>query len=298
MKQTGIDIFPEDVFSNIKKIADNSIDLIITSPPYNIGKSYEIKTPLETYLAQYEALATQLFTKIKDTGSLCWQVGNFIHQSEVFPLDIFFYRIFKSAGFKLRNRIIWHFDHGLHASKRLSGRYETILWFSKTDNYTFNLDNIRIPSKYPGKLNYKGEKKGLPSGNPLGKNPSDFWTIIEQDWDREIWNIVNVKSNHPEKTSHPCQFPIELTQRCILALTNPSETVLDPFMGVGSTAIGAIIHERNFIGFDTNEEYINIAKQRIQDYQNGNLKIRPLTKQIYQPTGKEKVSQVPLEWTQ
>ncbi|MBQ7592778.1 MAG: hypothetical protein IJU48_00315 [Synergistaceae bacterium] len=72
---------------------------------------------------------------------------------------------------KLRNRIIWHFGHGLHCSKRFSGRYENILWFTKSDDYTFNLDDVRIPSKYPGKKYFKGAKKGELSGNPKGKNP-------------------------------------------------------------------------------------------------------------------------------
>src|SRR5262249_45679680 len=102
--------------------------------------------------------------------------------------SVYFYDIFKDAGFKLRNRIIWHFEHGLHASKRFSGRYETILWFTKSEDYTFNLDSVRVPSKYPGKLHYKGEKRGLPSGNPLGKNPSDLWTILTKDWECELWN--------------------------------------------------------------------------------------------------------------
>jgi DNA modification methylase len=104
-----------------------------------------------------------------------------VKDGEVYLLDIYFYDIFKDAGFKLRNRIIWHFEHGLHASKRFSGRYENILWFTKNDEYTFNLDSVRVPSKYPGKTHYKGEKRGLPSGNPLGKNPSDLWTILTKD---------------------------------------------------------------------------------------------------------------------
>ena len=214
----------------------------------------------------------------------------------MYPLDIYFYDIFKDAGFKLRNRIIWHFEHGLHASKRFSGRYETILWFSKNDEYTFNLDSVRVPSKYPGKLHYKGEKRGLPSGNPLGKNPSDLWTVLTKDWECELWNIPNVKSNHPEKTIHPCQFPIELVQRCILALTNKGDTVLDPFMGVGSALIAAMLHDRQGIGLEISDEYIEIANKRIRDYLNNNLKIRPLGKPVYKPTGKEKVSQIPLSW--
>jgi adenine-specific DNA-methyltransferase len=145
-------------------------------------------------------------------------------------------------------------------------------------------------------LHYKGDKKGLPSGNPLGKNPSDLWTVLTKDWECEIWDIPNVKSNHPEKTIHPCQFPIELVQRCILALTNKGDTVFDPFTGVASALIAAMIHDRQGVGFELDDEYISIANKRIYDFLNNNLKIRPLGKPVYKPTGREKVSQIPLSW--
>lgn len=147
-------IIKGDTFKNINQLKDNSIQLAITSPPYNIGKVYEKRVEFEKYLEPYNEFAKSLFKKIKSEGSVCWEVGNFVKNGEVYPLDVYFYNIFKDAGFKLRNRIIWHFGHGLHASKRFSGRYETILWFSKTDDYVFNLDNVRVPSKYPGKRSY------------------------------------------------------------------------------------------------------------------------------------------------
>lgn len=209
-----------DSLKVLKSIEDKKFDLIITSPPYNVGKSFETKTSIEKYLETQEEIIDELVRTLSDKGNLCWQVGNYVDKDEVFPLDIFYYQIFKKHGLKLRNRIIWHFGHGLHASNRFSGRYETILWFSKTDNYIFNLDDVRIPAKYPGKRHFKGAKKGQLSGNPKGKNPSDIWEIVVQDWESCMWNIPNVKSNHPEKTEHPCQFPIELVERCILALTN------------------------------------------------------------------------------
>src|SRR3954452_1486864 len=241
-QQASYKIEQGDAFEKVKSLKPNSIKLTITSPPYNIGKVYEKRTTLQKYLSPFNDFAKALYKATSDEGSLCWEVGNYIENGEVYPLDIYFYDIFKDAGFKLRNRIIWHFEHGLHASHRFSGRYETILWFTKTDNHTFNLDNVRIPSKYPGKTHYKGDKRGLPSGNPLGKNPSDFWKAIAADWEKEIWDIPNVKANHPEKTVHPCQFPIELVQRCILALTNEQDLVLGPFLGVGSTIIAAMMH--------------------------------------------------------
>ena len=285
-----------DSLTVLKKIEDGKFDLILTSPPYNIGKSYEIKTSIEKYLETQEEIIDELVRTLSDKGNLCWQVGNYVDKGEIFPLDIFYYEIFKKHGLKLRNRIVWHFGHGLHASNRFSGRYETMLWFSKTDDYIFNLDNVRVPSKYPGKLHFKGPKKGQPSGNPLGKNPSDIWEIIQQDWDTGMWNIPNVKSNHPEKVDHPCQFPIELVERCVLALTNENSWVLDPFSGVGSTVLGAIKNNRNAIGIEKEEAYCKIAKQRIEDLKEGRLKIRPINKPIHKPTGNDKVSRVPEAW--
>lgn len=285
-----------DCLTVLKKVEDGKFDLILTSPPYNVGKSYETKTSIEKYLETQEEIIAELVRTLSEKGNICWQVGNYVDKGEIFPLDIFYYQIFKKHGLKLRNRIIWHFGHGLHASNRFSGRYETILWFSKTDNYIFNLDNVRVPSKYPGKRHFKGPKKGQVSGNPLGKNPSDIWEIIEQDWDKAMWNIPNVKSNHPEKVDHPCQFPIELVERCVLALTEENSWVLDPFSGVGSTVIGAIKNNRNAIGIEKEDAYCKIARQRINELKEGLLKVRPINKPIHKPSGNDKVSRVPEEW--
>ena len=288
---------PGDCLDTLKTLTDGTVKLIITSPPYNLGKTYEKATDLKGYLDALEPIVNELVRVLSSQGSLCWQVGNYVEEGEVFPLDIYYYPFFKEHGLKLRNRMIWHFEHGLHASKRFSGRYETLLWFTKTDNYTFNLDDVRVPSKYPGKTHYKpGEKYGTPSGNPLGKNPSDFWSVVTDDWQSAVWEIPNVKANHPEKTIHPCQFPIELVERCVLALTNEGDWVLDPFSGVGSALIAAIKNKRKAIGCEKEEQYIEIAKQRICDFYNGKLRVRPLGKPVHQPTGREKVAQIPLEW--
>ncbi len=208
---------------------------------------------------------------LSDDGSICWQVGNYVNNGEIIPLDIVLYPIFSSLGLHLRNRIVWQFGHGLHASKRFSGRYEVILWFTKSDQYTFNLDPIRVPQKYPQKKYFKGPKKGELSGNPLGKNPSD------------IWDIPNVKANHIEKTIHPCQFPVELIERLVLSMTNEGDWILDPFMGVGSTAIAALIHNRKAIGAEIMPEYISIAKNRIEQAEKGELQIRPMERPVYDP---------------
>ena len=290
-------LFHGDCQSLLGSMPSGSVGLVITSPPYNIGKEYEREKPLAHYLEAQEPVIRELHRVLADTGSICWQVGNYVNQGEVFPLDIFYYDLFKRLGMRLRNRIIWRFGHGLHASKRFSGRYETILWFSKTDTYVFNLDRVRVPSKYPGKRHFKGPKRGLPSCNPNGKNPSDVWEIVAQDWEQEVWDIPNVKANHPEKTIHPCQFPIELVERCLLALTNEGERVLDPYCGVGSALIAAMKNGRVAIGADKEGRYITEAQRRIGQWLDGNLPIRPIGKPVFQPTGREKVSQIPIEWS-
>lgn len=159
-----------DSLEMLKSLPDSSAKLIISSPPYNIGKEYETQQKLEHYLDWLQPILNELGRVLHTNGSLCWQVGNYVENSEVFPLDIYFYPTFKKLGLKLRNRIVWYFDHGLHCSVRFSGRYETMLWFTKGDDYTFNLDPVRVPSKYPGKTHYAGPKKGLPSGNPFSLN--------------------------------------------------------------------------------------------------------------------------------
>jgi adenine-specific DNA-methyltransferase len=294
--KADIVLFDGDTNDLIDTIPDNWVKLIITSPPYNLGKSYESQVSIKQYLKEQEETISKLYRILRSDGSICWQVGNFVDKGEIYPLDIFYYQIFKELGFYLRNRIIWYFGHGLHASKRFSGRYETILWFTKSDDYTFNLDAVRVPSKYPGKRHYKGPNKGKPSGNPQGKNPSDVWELLGQEWEDGLWDIPNVKSNHPEKTIHPCQFPVELVERCVLALTNESDWIFDPYAGVGSSLIAAIKHNRRAIGSEKDPAYLDTTRQRLASFFNGTLPLRPLGKSVYKPTGREKVSQVPPEW--
>ena len=295
---TDVDVvlFDGDCSELLKSVPSSSVDLVITSPPYNIGKKYEKKTSLASYLKDMEPVIAEIERVLAATGSLCWQVGNYVQKGEVFPLDIYFYEIFKRFGLKLRNRIIWRFNHGLHCTKRFSGRYETILWFTKSDEYVFNLDPVRVPAKYPGKRHFKGPKRGQLSGNPLGKNPSDIWDVVKQDWEEGVWDIPNVKANHPEKTEHPCQFPVELVQRCILALTEPEGIVLDPYCGVGSTIIAALQYNRKAIAAEQDSKYVAITRERIQKFAQGTLPLRPLGKPIHKPTKKESAAQMPLEW--
>ncbi len=253
------------------QIPSESIQLVVTSPPYNLGKEYESRTALSRYLDFQKAVIKECHRVMRTNGSICWQVGNYVENGTIVPLDTVLYPIFSSLGFKMRNRIIWHFGHGLHCSKRFSGRYETIIWFTKTDEYVFNLDPVRVPQKYPGKKHYKGIKAGEYSSNPKGKNPSD------------VWEIPNVKSNHIEKTEHPCQYPVELIERLILSMTNPDDWVMDPFLGTGTSIVAALRHGRKGAGSEMVERYYNLAKERIQMELAGTLRTRPMDRPIYDP---------------
>lgn len=265
-------ISAQDNLEFMRDLPDGSMKLIVTSPPYNLGKAYEQQTSLDAYVEGQAQVISECVRLLHPNGSLCWQVGNHVHRGEVTPLDIILFPFFRNHGLKLRNRIIWHFGHGLHCTKRLSGRYETILWFTKSEDYTFHLDPIRVPSKYPGKRYFKGPKKGQLSGNPLGKNPSD------------VWEIPNVKHNHVEKTDHPCQFPVELVERLVLSMTNAGENVLDPYMGVGSSILAAVKNNRNAYGCDIESDYVDIARQRIELLRAGQLKTRPMGKPVHEPS--------------
>jgi adenine-specific DNA-methyltransferase len=275
-RRVKFDIRCQDNLEYMRSLRKSSFHLIVTSPPYNVGKEYERKAPLEKYIEEQAATIAEAVRLLHPNGSICWQVGNFVEDGEIFPLDIILYSLFKNHGLQLRNRIVWTFGHGLHCQNRFSGRHETILWFTKSANYVFNLDPVRVPSKYPEKKHFKGPRKGELSGNPLGKNPSD------------VWEIPNVKNNHVEKTNHPCQFPVGLVERLILALTNTGQNVLDPFLGVGSSAIAALKNGRNAYGCDIMQEYIDIAHGRIDSLNRGELRIRPMNKPVYEPPVKER----------
>ncbi|MEL7622498.1 MAG: site-specific DNA-methyltransferase [Clostridiales bacterium] len=263
--------------------AEPIFDLVVTSPPYNLGKEYEKKMPLDEYVNWQKRIISKIHLRLKETGSICWQVGNYVDNGKVVPLDIEIAPIFRDLSMSMRNRIIWHFGHGLHSKRRFSGRYEVVLWYTRSDDYIFNLDPVRIPAKYPSKKSFKGPNKGQLSGNPSGKNPED------------VWDIPNVKGNHIEKTVHPCQFPVGLIERLILSLTNENQLVFDPFCGVASSGVASILHNRAYWGCDTCKEYLDIGKIRLDETVEGKVRYRPYDKPLYDPS-QSALSKMPEEW--
>lgn len=285
-----VTLFNGDCLKLMKKITKESVDLIVTSPPYCMGKAYEDPhDDINTFKQQHIIIFDDLYRIMKPGGSICWQVGYHVSDKCVVPLDYIVYDIFTTESAKreypfiLRNRIVWTFGHGLNGSTRFSGRHEMILWFTKGKQRIFNLDEVRVPQKYPGKRFYKGPRKGELSGNPLGKNPSD------------VWEIPNVKAKHIEKTAHPCQFPVAIPKRLIRALAPKDGLVFDPFMGSGTTGVSSVIEGRRFVGAEMQKDYYDIAINRITDAINGNAKTRE-DKPVMQPNKNTSVAKLPEEF--
>jgi adenine-specific DNA-methyltransferase len=240
-----------DCIKLLAKMPDSSVDLIVSSPPYNVGQEYESKQTLAAYIDEQTAVLRECARVLKSTGSIFWQVGAFSEDGMLIPLDIRFFPILEGLQLIPRNRIMWVRQHGLHARRKFSCRHETILWFTKSSSYTFNLDAIRVPQKYQNKKHFRGDRKGEFSCNPDGKNPGD------------IWIFRNVKHNHEEQTIHPCQFPEDLIARIVLSATNTGDVVFDPYMGTGTVAVVARDHGRHFLGAELDPTYHATALRRL-----------------------------------
>ena len=266
-------LYPGDTRELLGTMPDDCAQLVMTSPPYNLAKAYERKRlDLEEYVRDQAQVIDECVRILRRGGSLCWEVGNHVTGDEIVPLDLLLYPVFRRhRDLKLRNRVVWHFEHGLHCKRRFSGRYEVILWFTKGNDCTFHLDPVRVPQKYPGKRAWKGPRAGEYTGNPLGKNPGD------------VWIFPNVKANHVEKTIHPCQFPVELVERFVLTVTRVGDLVVDPFMGVGTTACAAVMHARRAAGAECVPEYLDVARARIHLAATRQLETRPMTRPVHQP---------------
>jgi len=250
-------------------------------------KDYEKGAELTDFRQTHSRILPDVARIVKPGGSICWQVGYYIRNHAVTPLDFLVFEVMQTiGGITLRDRIVWTFGHGLHSTKKFSGRHEIVLWFTKGDDYLFDLDAIRVRQKYPGKRSYKGANKGEYSGNPKGKNPSN------------VWDIPNVKAGHVEKTPHPCQFPVALAERLILSLSPPNGLIVDPFSGSGSTGVAALIHGRRFVGAELNHQYHGVAEKRLRNALSGSVRYRPIDRAIYEPDPQSKLAKNPFAATE
>ena len=258
----------------LSEVPDDHVALTLTSPPYCMGKSYETTRGLADFQKEQEDVIPRVIAATRAGGSICWQVGYHVNSGVLTPLDYIVHGIISSfPEVALRNRLIWTFNFGQNCSRRLSGRHEVVLWYTKGADFDFDLDSIRVPQKYPGKKHHKGVNKGKYSANPRGKNPGD------------VWQIPNVKANSVEKTPHPCQFPIGLAQGLVRLLCPPGHLVLDPYLGSGTTAAAAALEGRRFAGAEMDEKYYRISVARLDAATTGTLRYRPYGKSIAEPTG-------------
>lgn len=246
---------------NMSEVETKSVDLIVTSPPYNIAINYGNKTSKGKTIKskgkkykdnlseiEYRKLLENVFNEckrvIKDTGSIWINIKNrYIDEQIVPPFWIQDY--FKDMY--LKNLIVWNFDWGGSTNKRFAPRYEFVFWFTKNKNsYTFNLDDVKVPA-----LNYRPDRY-----KSQLKNPSD------------VWRIPMVSGNFIERTGHPAQYPEKLIERIILAGTNEGDLVLDPFMGSGTTAVVAKNFNRYYIGYEIEKDYMAMAEKRLNIREN------------------------------
>ncbi len=285
-RKNDVTIATMDCLKFLATIKDGEAALVVTSPPFNIGKIYESKMSVADYTKLMQDVIAECVRIVRPGGSICWDLGMSLIGRDRFTsllllLGPCFERYADDGVLRYRNTIIWYFGHGLHPKRRFSGRHQPIVWYSKGDDYTFNLDAVRIPQKYPGKRHHKGDRKGEYSGNPRGKNPGDVW-----------FDIPNVKANHVEKTLHPCQFPVGLPKRLIQALTNPGDLVVDPFVGVGTTLVAALQSGRRSAGVDRERKYVATARRRLRSAFAGTLRTRD-DKPVYEPKTNTPLTRVP-----
>jgi len=259
-------IYNLDCLEAMAILPDQSINLTVTSPPYNIGKEYENLLPLDDYINWCEKWITEVYRLTLYDGAFWLNLGylSIKNRAKAIPIS---YLLWDKIPFYLIQEIVWNYGAGVAGSKFFSPRNEKFLWYVKNpEAYTFNLDDIRDPNvKYPNQ-----KKNGKIRVNPLGKNPTDVWEFPK------VTSGQNRSSK--ERTAHPAQFPSAVIQRIIKASSHENEIVLDPFLGSGTTAMVALDLNRLVIGFEIRQDYCDIAANRIETFlQDKNSRVEQLS---------------------
>ena len=234
----------------LKTIPDASVRLVVTSPPYDIGKAYgkyQDKVGLDSWLDMLDEVVGQISRILTPDGAFFLNlspvpVGTY---KEIIPLPFYGYELIKKHGLFLRNMITWTFNNMQNCTNRLSGRYENILWAVKNlDDYVFHLDDVRIP--------YLSQNdKRLPVSG--GRNPTDVW----------YFDRVNNMTKKRLGLTHPTVYPLTMIVRIIKMASDKGDMVLDPFSGTGTTLVAARILGRNGIGFELDRKYKDEFCRRI-----------------------------------
>lgn len=225
-----------DCIKELKLIDSNSVDLIIADPPYNVGKDYGNDSDsqnFDDYMAFTKQWLKECHRVLKNDGTIYVFIG-FRYISYLFKI------MEEDLKMNFVNWISWHYTQGVGKTKGFSPRHDDILMFSKTDKYKFNLDAIRVPQKYYRKVN-----------NMRGANPGD------------VWEVSHIHYCQKGRQPHPTQKPEALIERMVLASSNEGDLVVDPFSGSGTTMRVCQQLERNGLGIELNEEYIEQTKERL-----------------------------------
>lgn len=231
---------------NMKDIPNNSLHLMITSPPYNVSKEYDNDLSLNEYLNLLKNCFTETYRVLVDGGRACINIAN-IGRKPYIPLSDYVSKIMIEIGFNMRGEIIWNKSAGAGISTA---------WGSFQSASNPILRDVHEYILIFSKGNYKRERNK--EEKELRKDNITKEEFIE--WTKSVWTM-NTES--AKRIGHPAPFPEELPNRLIKLFSFTNDIVIDPFMGSGTTAIAAIKNNRNFVGYEINEEYINLANNRI-----------------------------------
>ena len=231
---------------NMKDIPNNSLHLMITSPPYNVSKEYDNDLSLNEYLSLLKNCFTETYRVLVDGGRACINIAN-IGRKPYIPLSDYVSKIMIEIGFNMRGEIIWNKSAGAGISTA---------WGSFQSASNPILRDVHEYILIFSKGNYKRERD---------KEEKEFRhdNITKEEfieWTKSVWTM-NTES--AKRIGHPAPFPEELPNRLIKLFSFTNDIVIDPFMGSGTTAIAAIKNNRNFVGYEINEKYINLANNRI-----------------------------------
>ena len=226
-----------DALQEMQKLEAASVDLIVADPPYNLGKDYgnnhDIKG-FDDYLAFSKQWLSEACRLLKPNGTIYVFMG--------FRFISYLYNILdRDLGMFFNGWIVWHYTQGIGRTKGFSPRHDDILMFTKSSDYVFNLDDVRIPQKYYRERN-----------NMRGANPGD------------VWEFSHVHYCNENRQNHPTQKPEGLIERMVLASSHPNAVVLDPFLGSGTTLRVCQQLERQGIGIELNPDYVAMAQTRLQ----------------------------------
>jgi site-specific DNA-methyltransferase (adenine-specific) len=248
-----IKIIHGEAIAEMQKLKPNSVDLIISDPPYNLGKDYGNGSDSKNF--EEYILFTQNWTKeatriLKQNGTIYVFMG--------FKFISYLYQILqKDSGLNFVNWICWHYTQGIGKTKGFSPRHDDILMFTKSSDYTFNLDSIRVPQKY-----YRSRN------NMRGANPGD------------VWEFSHIHYCQDNRQDHPTQKPEGLIERMVLASSNENDLVIDPFSGSGTTLRVCQQLKRRCVGIELSEIYVEMTKKRISDKFTGFDSIDPRMERV------------------